>query len=107
MSVKKSTKRSTKRRSNWSKGPVPMLLALAGVLIVTAALVLRAQSNRQTEVFIPQANGGPKLSVDKETIDFGKVKMGKMVQASFKVTNLGDGDLRFLKAPYIEVVEGC
>jgi hypothetical protein len=30
-----------------------------------------------------------------------------VVEVSFQLTNVGDQALRFSKAPYIEVLEGC
>ena len=51
--------------------------------------------------------GGPRLAVDREEIDFGPVRFGKMVQARFRVKNLGDLPLQIATAPRVEVVEGC
>jgi hypothetical protein len=45
--------------------------------------------------------------VDQEKVDLGIVKLGQTVDVKFKLTNVGDQTLRFSKAPYIEVLEGC
>ena len=76
-----------------------LFVALGGGLLLLAA-VLFARSN---------GNGGgtPSLSVDQDKIDYGYVKFGETRQFAFKVTNTGDGTLRFKEQPYIEVVEGC
>jgi hypothetical protein len=54
-----------------------------------------------------EVNGAPSIKVDKEQVDLGDVKLGKTVEVTFKVTNVGDQTLRFQEQPYIEVVEGC
>ncbi len=51
--------------------------------------------------------GQPSLSVNQEKIDFGDVKLGEWVEASFEIANIGDQPLRFSEAPYIRVVAGC
>ena len=51
--------------------------------------------------------GGPRLAVDREEIDFGPVRFDKMVQARFRVKNVGDLPLQIATAPRVEVVEGC
>jgi hypothetical protein len=54
------------------------------------------------------AGGGtPKLTVDQDKIDYGYVKFGENKTFAIKVTNVGDGTLRFKEKPYIEVLEGC
>lgn len=76
-----------------------LFLALGGGLLLLAA-VLFARSNGG-------GGGTPSLSVDQNKIDYGYVKFGETRQFAFKVTNTGDGTLRFKEQPYIEVVEGC
>jgi hypothetical protein len=51
--------------------------------------------------------GGPRLAVDREEIDFGSVRFDKMVQARFRLKNVGDQPLQIATAPRVEVVEGC
>jgi hypothetical protein len=45
--------------------------------------------------------------VDQDKIDYGYVKFGETRQFALKVTNTGDGTLRFKEQPYLEVLEGC
>lgn len=45
--------------------------------------------------------GTPSISVDQNKIDYGEVTFG------VKVTNTGDGTLRFKEQPSIKVLEGC
>ncbi len=53
------------------------------------------------------AGGTPQIAVDKQKIDYGYVKYGNDESFTIKVTNAGDGVLRFKEKPYIEVLEGC
>ncbi len=54
-----------------------------------------------------QVSGSPSLKVDQEKVDLGNVKLGQTVEVKFMLTNVGDETLRFRKAPYIEVLQGC
>ncbi len=51
--------------------------------------------------------GGPRLAVNKELIDFGPVRFDKMVQAHFLLRNVGDQPLQLAANPPLEAVEGC
>ena len=104
MSQKYPVKRSKKRKqkNRW----MPALFGLGGLaLLVVAVLALKGGSGG-TKAAI-EVNGAPAVKVDKEQVDLGDVKLGKTVEVTFKVTNVGDQTLRFNEQPYIEVVEGC
>lgn len=51
--------------------------------------------------------GGPRISVDKDLIDFGTVPFRKFVEASFRVRNVGDQPLTLPANPPLDVLEGC
>lgn len=74
-------------------------LVVGGGLLLILGLLLgvRASSDR----------GTPTLAVDQPRIDFGTVKLGTPLTFEIKVTNTGDGVLKFKEKPYIEVLEGC
>ena len=55
----------------------------------------------------PVYQGGPRLAVDTELIDFGPLRFNKMVQARFLLRNVGDQPLRIAANPPVEAVEGC
>jgi len=82
-----------KQRFPWA------LAAVGGILLVIAAFFLARQNG----------NGGgiPSIAVDQQKIDFGDVKFGVNKIFAIKVTNTGDGALRFKEEPYIEILEGC
>jgi len=88
-----------KKRSRPRTRPPLPLIALGVVLIVAAVLILLFQNNG--------GGGSPVLTVDKQTIEYGDVKLGTELTFEIHVTNSGDGVLRFKEKPYIEVLEGC
>ncbi len=52
--------------------------------------------------------GGPKLVVDQERIDFGRVAFDKRVRAIFTITNAGDQPLQLATTDIpVKLVEGC
>jgi len=90
-----SKKKYRKQRANF---PWP-LVALGGVLLLLAAFFLATRNGDD--------GGTPSLSVDQQKIDYGFVRFGESKAFTIKVTNTGNGTLRFTEDPYIEVVEGC
>jgi len=79
----------------------PWLMLLFGGLALIAAAVLNSATNDG------ESGGTPALAVDQQRIDYGYVKFGETRSFRIKVTNTGDGVLRFQKKPYVEVLEGC
>lgn len=92
---------SKKKRRPQKKIPVPLIAVLVGGVLLIAAVLFFAFSGNGDN------RGTPKLEVDQEKIDFGDVKFGVNKTFAIKVTNTGDGTLRFKEKPYIEVLEGC
>ena len=85
------------RKQNKRKNFPWLLAALGGGLLLLAAVLFANRSG----------GGTPSISVDQQKIDYGYVKFGETRSIAVKVTNTGDGTLRFKEQPYIEVVEGC
>lgn len=104
MAMKKDQTKYRKRRkqNRWT----PLLMALAGVLLLALAVAgLNGRKGRpQVE---GQVSGAPGLQVDQERIDLGDMRFNQLAEVTFQVSNTGDQPLRFEKAPYVEVVEGC
>ncbi|MBI2758902.1 MAG: hypothetical protein HYX49_09515 [Chloroflexi bacterium] len=92
---KKQSKQKQKKSFPW------VLLAFGGVLIITAIIILFANRGGG------DGGGTPSIAVDQQKIDYGDVKFGVNKTFAIKVTNTGDGTLRFKEEPYIEVLEGC
>jgi hypothetical protein len=81
------------------KPSFPWALVAIGVLLVIAAFFFAR----------PGSDGGgtPAIAVDQQKIDYGDVKFDVEKNFVIKVTNTGDGTLRFKEDPYIEILEGC
>jgi len=93
MSRSKLKREKQRKRFPW------LFVAMGGILLMIAAFFLANQGG---------AGGGtPSLTVDQQKIDYGDVKFGVNKTFAIKVTNSGDGELRFKEEPYIEVLEGC
>jgi hypothetical protein len=92
--------KSKKNLRNHRKKPWPALLLAGGFLLVIGAILA---FNKSPQPKAPlEVNGTPSLKVD-----LGDVKLGQTVTVKFKLTNVGDQNLRFSNTPYVEVVEGC
>ena len=88
------------RRRPQKKAISPLILLIGGGLLLIAAAL--------SVVFGNGKDGGtPALAVDQEVIEYGDVKFETDLTFAIKVTNTGDGTLRFKEEPYIEVREGC
>jgi hypothetical protein len=88
---------SKKYRKQKKSFPWP-LVVFGGILLVAAAFFFANQS---------EGGGTPSITVDQQKIDYGDVKFNVEKTFSIKVTNTGDGTLRFKEDPYIEILEGC
>lgn len=90
---KKHKRQKQKQKFPW------ILLALGGVFIALAVFLFARQGG--------DGGGTPSIAVDQQKIDYGDVKFNTNKTFAIKVTNRGDGTLRFKEQPYIEIVEGC
>jgi hypothetical protein len=82
------------------------MLVLGGVLLLGLTAFLFWRGGAASSVPIEVA-GAPSLKADKEKVDLGDVRLGRTVQVSFEIANVGGKPLRFTGEPYVEVVEGC
>ena len=92
------SKKKLKKQSQRKRLPLP-LMAFGGVLLILAAFFLANQSG--------DSGGTPAIAVDQQKVDYGDVKLDTEKTFTVKVTNTGNGTLRFKEEPYIEVLEGC
>jgi len=85
------------------------IVAGGALLVIIIGIVLLSNLGRGSSgTGSPaQVSGQPKLKVDREQIDFGKVPLDKTVKATFQVSNIGDQPLQILGEPVVEVRAGC
>jgi len=93
--MSKSKRYKKQRRREF---PLP-LLVFGGILLIVAAVLYARQGGG--------GGGTASISVDQQRIDYGDVKFNTPKSFALKVTNTGDGTLRFTEEPYIQVLEGC
>ena len=91
---------SKKHKKQKQRQVVPWPLIIIGGLLLIAAVFLFANQSGD-------GGGTPSIAVDQQMIDYGDVKFDVEKTFAIKVTNTGDGTLRFTEEPYIEVLEGC
>ena len=94
MSKKYKKKKLQKKSFLWA------LVAVGGVLLVAAIFVFANPGSADS-------GGTPGIAVEEQNIDMGYIKLGETRTLNIKVTNTGNGTLRFKEKPYIEVLEGC
>ncbi len=91
---------SKKHKRHKQKQGFPWAIAaIGGILLVLAAFLFARQNG--------DGDGTPSIAVDQQKIDYGDVKFNVNKTFAIKVTNTGDGTLRFSEEPYVEVLEGC
>jgi len=99
MSKKKRRKQRMQKKS--ISTPV-FILMFGGALLLATGIIFGLQSIGGND-----GGGTPALAVDQEVIQYGDVRFNVPLTFAIKVTNTGDGTLRFAEEPYIEVREGC
>ena len=91
------SKKNQKYKKQKKKNFPWLLLVLGGILIAVTAFLFARQDG----------GGTPSIAVDQQKIDYGDVTFGVNKTFAIKVTNTGDGTLRFKEEPYIQILEGC
>ncbi len=91
---KKHKRQKQRKNFPWS------IVAIGVVLLIIAGFFFANQGGGD-------GGGSPSIAVDQQKIDYGDVKFGVNKTFAIKVTNTGDGTLRFKEEPYIEILEGC
>jgi len=76
----------------------------AAVVLVVGGLSMLLMSGDSNTT---SGGGRPELVVDQTVIDEGYVKLNTPVRTSFSIRNEGDGPLRVLGEPQVQLVEGC
>jgi hypothetical protein len=92
--------RKHREQGHGSSFPWPIVI-FGGILLIVAAFLLVNRSGGGND------NGTPAIAVDQQKIDYGYVQFGNEKSFTIRITNTGDGVLRFREKPYIQVLEGC
>lgn len=93
-------------------GVVGLLTAVAVALVVTRGDAKDQTAGSHRPPVAPATwsaeafTGGPRLAVDKTSVDEGSVAYGHEVQASFRLRNVGDAPVT-LGAAEVKTLEGC
>jgi hypothetical protein len=100
---------STRRRRRGGKRYFAWpILAFGGILLIFAAFLFANSARGRNEGNGRNDGAGtPNITVDQEKIDYGYVKFGNSESFKIRVSNKGDGTLRFAEQPYVQVMEGC
>ncbi len=53
------------------------------------------------------AAGHPRIEVEEESFDFGRVPLNKVVSHTFLIKNVGDAPLILMEKPSVRAVQGC
>lgn len=96
--------------SSMKRSYAPFLLLGGGALLalIVGIMVLWKPGDQSSPTDTPaQVTGKPRVALDKTQIDFGQVKLDKTVQATFRISNVGDQPLKILDKPLVEVQRGC
>lgn len=87
---------------------LPLYLAGGALLVIIIGVMLAIVGRGSSGTSSPaQVTGQPKLAVDQQKIDFGKVPLDIPVKATFQLSNIGDEPLQILNQPVVEVKQGC
>ena len=91
------------------RNTLPLYLAGGALLVIIIGIVLLTNLGRRSSGSSSpvQVAGQPKLLLNREQIDFGRVPLDIPVKATFKLSNVGDQPLHILNQPVVEVKQGC
>jgi hypothetical protein len=108
MKTKKSYRSKGSKRKGGKRIWTLLLLAAGGLIMIVAGAILIKGGDQSEKAAVPlEVSGAPSLKVDQDMMDFGDVKVGEVVRATFTLANVGDQPLQFTQAPYVELAAGC
>jgi hypothetical protein len=94
-----------KKKQKKQKKPFPWVISILGIALIGSALGFALK--KPAEPYTPEVTGAAAIQVDKQVVDLGDIRLGKWVNATFQVNNVGDQPLRLTQQPYVEVKQGC
>jgi hypothetical protein len=81
------------------------LAVAAGTAIIIIAAMLAGRGGQALSA--PDGDGAPRVAVAQEVFDYGDVAIDTPIETVFRISNVGQGTLRILGTPQVELVEGC
>lgn len=84
------------------KRVLPLLIVGTGLLLIGGMVALLGVGGGGSV-----SGGTPRLVVEQEVFDYGDVALNTPITTTFVLRNEGDGVLRILNTPQVEVREGC
>jgi len=104
----KPSRRSNAQGKGRKRNLAPVAVVGGALILIAASLLIFTDQSSPSLPAVPvTVSGSPRLQIDQELIDFGQVPVGKMVRASFVLSNTGDQALTISHPPVPEVLEGC
>ncbi len=80
---------------------------IAALAMLLGGLYLGNQGGTGSPALNEPAVTQGSLKIDPGEVNLGDIKLGRTVDASFKIQNVSDKTVTITDAPYIEVVQGC
>ncbi len=80
---------------------------IAGLALLLGGLYAASQGGTGTIAANKPAVTEGSLKIDPGEVNMGDQKLGRVVNASFTIQNVGDKTLTISEQPYIELVKGC
>jgi hypothetical protein len=98
-----ASKSARERRRRW----LPLAFFAAGIVLLGGVIWVALGGRTSTSTVPIEITGAPRLKADQQRVDLGDIRLGRTVEVSFQLANVGDQTLTFAEAPYITVAEGC
>lgn len=99
--------KTSKAKGGRARRPRWLWPLVIGIVLVGGAIGWSVFPTQSPLADAPRYRGGARLAVNTDLIDFGDVRFEKLVQARFRLRNVGDQPLKLAANPTVEVVEGC
>lgn len=97
-----------RRRRDQERGQTlrTLIPVVAGFILLLAVGYAFVRLTSQPATLNPGVVG-PRLQVDRDSIDLGKQKLGNTVRAVFNLKNAGDGTLTLNVPRVVTLLQGC
>ena len=94
------------RYLRWIGGST-LLVAVLTLLAACGGAESAAPAGSKAGATTGAAADGPRIAVDEESFDFGKVPLDKVVSHAFRISNVGNAPLVLNGEPPVRAAQGC